>query len=208
MIKKYLVNIALVLSLDITFGMVNFCDVQAQVFGPQEVKWLWVSSLRQYFSSGGQEIEYGRRGRGPYLNTDQTDGLRWPAQYQSMDHNVGKSLWIGTTNFTDPTNGITYPFKVVNFGRAAMYTNLHVFPEEFRLYGKFDHPTVIVDDARASDLDENDLNLSGGEDKLDPNLPVDRMIYNRINTPIGITVTRKVLASSQQYHDKIGRAHV
>ncbi len=86
------------------FEILGFRQSQAQpLAGTWEVKWLWIGSLRQSFSSTCSEIEYGRRGRGPYLNTDQDDGLRWPAQYQFQDHNVGKGLWIGTINFKDPS---------------------------------------------------------------------------------------------------------
>lgn len=149
-----------------------------------------------------QKLPMRRRGRGPsYLNTDENDGLRWPAQYQFQNHNVGKALWIGTTNFTDPTNGITYPYKVIPFGRFALYLNSAVYPLEFRLIGRFAAPRVTVDNVSASDLDLNDLNLAGGEDQIDPTLPSDRLIYNKINTPIGVTITRKVYAFTQQYHD-------
>ena len=112
-----------------------------------------------------------------------------------------KHLWIGTTNFADPSNGITYPYKVISLGRATLYSNSVVYPEEFRLIGRFNHPTVLVDDAIANDLDANDLNLGAGEDKLDPTQPADRMIYNRANTPVGITIYRKVLSFTQQYND-------
>ena len=200
MIKKYLAKIIFVFSLSCAMGIFYFQPLQAQVFGPQTIKWLWVGNLRQYFSSAGSEIEYGRRGRGPYLNTDQNDGLRWPAQYTSQDHSIGKALTIGTTNFTDPTNGITYPKKVIHFGRSTMYVNTEIFPEEFHLIGRFPAPTVTVDNNSASDLDANDLDLGSG-DMIDPSLPADRMIYNRVNTPVGITMYRKVLAFSQQYHN-------
>ena len=198
MIKKYLVKVLIVISLYGAYGIITTPPLQAQVFGPQTIKWIWVSSLRQYFSSTGAEIEYGRRGRS-YLNTDQLDGLRWPAQYQYQDHNVGKAIWIGTTNFADP-NGTTYPNKVLCIGRAALYVNSIVYPVDFKLIGRFTAPTVIVDGQSASDLDANDLDLANG-DETDINLPADRMIYNNVNTPIGITIYRKVLASSQQYHD-------
>jgi len=181
-------------------GILSPQESQAQVFGPQEIKWLWVSSLRQWFSNGGSEIECGRFGRND-PNQQQNDGLRWPAQYKYQDHNVGKTLWIGTTNFTDPANGVTYPFKVVDFGHYFMYLNTEIYPEEFRLIGRFNHPTVTVDGTPASDLDSNDLDLAGGEDQLDPGLSADRMIFNRVNTPVGITVYRKVLAFTQQYND-------
>ncbi len=203
--KKHLAKVLIVISLSLTIEMIVYQPLLAQVFGPQTIKWLWVSSLRQYFSSAGAEIMYGRRGRGPYLMTDQNDGLRWPAQYSYQDHNVGKALWIGTTNFTEPATspqaGTTYPYKVIPLGRGALYVNSASYPVDFKLIGRFAAPIVTVDNASASDLDANDLNLSGGEDQIDPTLPADRMIYNVINTPIGITITRKVYAFTQQYHD-------
>jgi hypothetical protein len=214
MIKKYLAKALIVISLYSAYGIITTRQLQAQVFGPQVIKWLWVSDLRQYFSSAGSEGEYGRRGRGPYLNTDQCDGLRWPAQYPSTDHNVGKALWIGTTNFTDPTNGITYPKKVINLGSKALYVGSASYPVDFKLIGRSATPTVIVDGNKASDLDQNDLTQptlatdlnaaiggTANKDQIVQNLPVDRMIYNSVNTPIGITIYRKVLASTQQYHN-------
>ncbi len=201
MTTKYLPRAITVVLLYSVFELIGFQELHAQVYGPQEVKWLWVGSLRHWFSSACAEIEYGRRGRGLHLNTDQDDGLRWPAQYQNQDHSVGKALWIGTTNFTDPTNGLTYPYKVISLGRSNMYINSVVYPEEFRLVGRFNHPTVLVDNVIANDLDANDLNLGGGEDEINPSLPADRMIYNRANTPLGITIYRKVLAFTQQYND-------
>ena len=209
MFKKYLAQVLIVISLYGIFGLVGSQELHAQVFGGSFTnKWLWVSSLREYFSSTGVEIEYGRRGRGPYQNTDQDDGLRYPAQYVSQDHNVGKAIWIGTTDFVDPTNGIKYAHKVVPLGRATLWVNSAVYPVEFRLIGRSVAPMVIVDNARASDLDAYDLDLNGstdvlhlGVDQLNPNLPADRMIYNITNTPIGITIYRKVLAFTQQYND-------
>jgi hypothetical protein len=214
MIKKYLAKCLIVISLYSAFGFITTQQLQAQVLnGSQIVKWLWVSSLRQYFSNAGVEIEYGRRGRA-YLNTDQDDGLRWPAQYPSTDHNVGKGLWIGTTNFTDPTNGVTYPYKVIPLGRSALYINSASYPVDFKMIGRFSAPTVVVDGNKASDLDQSDLSqptlatdlnaaigAPANKDQIVQNLPVDRMIYNTLNIPIGITITRKILASTQQYHD-------
>ena len=37
-------------------------------------------------------------------------------------------------------------------------------------------------------------------DEIDENLPADRLIYNVVNTSIGITMTRKIYAFSQQYN--------
>jgi hypothetical protein len=200
MIKKYLAKALIVISLCGAYGIINTQQLYAQVFGGTPTnKWLWVSSLRQYFSNTGAEIEYGYRGRGPWLNFDQDFGLRWPAHYLNTDHNVGKALWIGTTSFSDP-NGTTYPYKVIPLGRSTIWMNSASYPVVFKLIGRFAAPQVIVDGANASDLDANDLDLTSG-DQIDPSIPSDRMIYNVVNTPIGITTTRKVYAFTQQYHD-------
>lgn len=168
----------------------------SQVVGPQEVKWLRVSSLHHWFSNAGVEIEYGRRSRSQ-LTTDQLDGLNWPGEYTlNKGVNVGKSLWIGTTNYTDPVTNTTYPYKVVSLGRLNLYINSDVFPVEFKLIGKFPHPMVLVDNTVATERE-----LDDEVDEIDPTLPCDRMIYNKFHTSIGITVTRRVYAFTQQYHD-------
>ncbi|HUI30141.1 MAG TPA: hypothetical protein VLX91_07980 [Candidatus Acidoferrales bacterium] len=202
MTTKYLTKLVTILCLFAAVGVIVPNRSAAQVTGGnQEIKWLSVGPLAQYFSNCASEIEYGRRGRGPYLNTDQDDGLRWDNQYQFQDHSVGKSLWIGCTNFKDPSTGLTYPYKVICLGRSIMFMNSVVFPVKFQLIGKFDHPSVLVDGQPATNLDANDLNLTGGEDQVDPALPSDRMIYNQANTPVGITIYRKVYNWTQQYNN-------
>jgi len=197
MIKKYLSQIFILIALCFALGLFDALPIQAQVTGPQEIKWIWVSSLRHWFSHGGAEIEYGRRGRA-FLDTDQIDGLRWPAQFPFQDHNVGESVWIGTTNFTQNVHGedITYPYKVVCSGRSFMFLNAEIFPEEISLIARSPRPDVFVDDNRASDLESYDE-----VDLVDDSIKPDRMILNKYHTTIGISVTRKVLAFTQQYHD-------
>jgi hypothetical protein len=196
MVKKYLAKTSTLALLCCAFASIGTWRAQAQVTGPQEIKWIRVSSLHQWFSNGGAEIEYGRRSR-TFLTTDQLDGLRWPGEFvNNKGVNVGKALWIGTTDFTDPVDGHTYPYKVVCAGRPEMHLNSEIWPVELTLIGRFDRPTVIVDGARASDIEYDDET-----DRIDPTIPSDRMIVNRINTPVGISVTRKVYAFTQQYHD-------
>ncbi|MBN1397332.1 MAG: hypothetical protein JXA06_04795 [Bacteroidetes bacterium] len=168
----------------------------AQVVGPQEIKWVKVSSLHQWFSSGGAEIEYGRRSR-QFLQSDQLDGLNWPGLYTTNKGvNVGNALWIGTTNFADPVSNKTYPYKVVCDGRLFLYLNSEIYPEQIMEIGRYDHPQVLVDDVPASDRNYDD-----NVDQVDPNLPCDRMVITKIHTTIGIDVTRKVYVYTQQYHD-------
>jgi hypothetical protein len=192
MIKKFLFFALIAFLLCSAFGLQT---VYAQVTGPQQIKWVWVSQLRHWFSNGGAEIEYGRRSRS-FLATDQLDGMQWPAENVNQDVLVGKSVWIGTTDFIDPVDGRTYAHKTACAGRGFMYINSEIFPEFFSLQGRFIHPTVIVDGMRSSDLDINDV-----LDEEDPTLPADRIIYNKTHSSIGVSMTRKVLAYTQQYND-------
>ncbi len=193
--KKYSSKKNIMSLLFIVLPFIFLQQSYSQVTGTQEIKWLSVGSLRQWFSNGGAEIEYGRRGRA-HMTTDQIDGLIWPAENLDQDINVGKSLWIGTTYFADPIDSTLYPHKVICAGRLYLNIGTEIFPEQMELVGRFGHPTVTVDNIPASDLNQNDV-----VDEIDPGLKADRMIFNTIHTPIGISVTRKVLSFSQQYHD-------
>lgn len=174
----------------------------AQVYGSQqqEVKWISVGALRNWFSSAGAEIEFGRRGRSGFVNVDQLDGLIWPSEYiNNKGVSASKALWIGTTNYTEETGqlkGKVFPYKVICIGPREVYLGSDVYQEQLKLYGKFDHPQVLVDDVNASNREYDDE-----VDEINPDLPADRMLVNVVHTNIGITIKRRVLAFSQQYHD-------
>jgi len=162
----------------------------AQSIGP-EVKWLRVGSLRSWVSSIGAEMEIGRTG----LANEQIDGLIWPAQFTDQNHQVGKALWIGTTNYADRVL-IKDVTKVVCVGpRTGDYVT-EIMPVSFKMYGRFLAPKVTVDDEEATDNAGSD-----GVDSVDGNLKCDRLIVSVCNSTIGITITRKVMAFTQQYHD-------
>lgn len=171
-----------------------FAQVEGSI--PQEIRWMQINSIKHWFSNSLAEIEYGRRGRAGFVNTDQIDGLAWPQDYSDQDISVGKSLWIGTTNFADPTNGLTYAHKVVSSGRGSVYLGSEIYPETMLLIGQSKHPTVSVDDLKASRIDANDV-----PDEIDASIPADRIIINKAHTAIGVTVERRILAFSQQNHD-------
>lgn len=199
MINKYLKKLFMYFSLLGICIILFQSNIYAQVDGTQEheIKWMSVNALRQWYSNGGAEIEYGRRGRTGFLSSDQLDGLNWPAEYiKNKGVNVGKSLWIGTTNFDDPVSGVTYPFKVVCAGRLNMSLGTEIITDEHKLIGKFEHPAVFVDDARASVRDFDDE-----VDEIDPNIAADRIIYTRFHTTVGISCTRKIHAFTNQNHD-------
>ncbi len=158
----------------------------------QQSKWMAVGMLHDWYSDGGCEIEVGRT----HLVSDQQDGLRWPAQFRYQDCKAAKALWIGTTNYDDPLVNRTFPFKVVHVGPRVLDEQHEFMPVEFKLLGKFLHPVVLVGGIPASRIDYLDF-----VDEVKPDLPVDRELINVVNTSIGITMTRKIYASSEKYYN-------
>jgi hypothetical protein len=150
-----------------------------------QTKWLQVGTLHNWFSEKGGEIEHGNVRRQQY-------GLQWPAQYDYQDIQAAKGFWIGTTNFTDE-RGTTYPFKVVHVG-PRVEGDHEFFPERHDLFAQFEPPRVIVD---GNPSFKNPEELTA----IDQTLMTDRMLITKVNTSIGLTVERKIYASSQQHHD-------
>ncbi len=159
----------------------------------QTSKWLSVGSLHSWYSSSGSEIELGRT---PGVLSNQQDGLRWPALYNFQDCQAAKSLWIGAVNYNDLKASKVYNYKVVHMGPRVQNIQSEFMPNEFKLVGKFNHPNVYVDGIPSGRLDFLDF-----VDEIDPDLISDRMIMNKVNTGMGISMTRKVYAFSQQNHD-------
>ncbi len=199
MVKRYLYKLIIPASFLGLLFVANLSSTFAQVTGPQvhDIRWMNVGAIHHWFSNGGAEIEYGRRGRAGFQNVDQLDGLNWPGEFiTNRGINVGNSMWLGTTNFVDPVSGQTYAYKVVNAGRLNMNLGIEIISGGIKMIGKFDHPNVYVDDAKASVLDYDDL-----IDEIDPNLVADRVVENTIHTQIGLTVKRKIYQFTNQYHD-------
>jgi hypothetical protein len=155
-----------------------------------EIRWLQVGSLHSFYANIGAEVEFFRTGS----FYEQTDGLRWPAQYPYQDHCVAKSMWIGVTNVYD--YGMIVPVKVVCVGPRQFDMINEIIPAQFKMIGRFNAPTVLVDGETATDNAMNDL-----VDEIDPDLKSDRMIVNKLHSSTGITVTRKIMAFSQQNND-------
>jgi predicted outer membrane repeat protein len=162
------------------------------VLTADEAKWIAVGDLHSWYSSAGSEREVGRTGH----VSDQQDGLRWPALYRWQDTQAAKALWIGTTDYYDPLVDQTFDYKVVHVGPRVLNEDEFI-PVEFKLVGRFDHPQVFVNDYPGSDL------MIGLDevDEIDPTLPADRMLYNVVHTGLGITMTRKIYAFTNPYHD-------
>ncbi len=163
----------------------------------QEVKWIKVGSLHSWFRADGCEPEVGRTGR----QFDQQDGMRWPAQFKLQDNLAAKALWIGTTDYTDHSSlgGATFPHKVVHVGpRDPAATATEFIPIKFEQITKFPPPRVFVD---GEEVSETTPIFADQVNRVDPSQIPDRIIHNVVNTTIGVTEDRKILAFSQQYHD-------
>lgn len=150
-----------------------------------ETRWMAVGSLHHWFASSGHEIEEGR-------TLEQQDGLQWPAYFKYQDMDAASGLWLGVTNWTDAT-GTVYPVKVVHVGPRDAGTN-EFFPMLFKTTSRFAPPVVTVDGAVSTDKPLTN-------DNVDPALKCDRMIVNTVNTAIGITMTRRILAWGQTFND-------
>jgi hypothetical protein len=151
----------------------------------QQAKWMGIGSLQNFYMPVGTEREHA-------LVAQQQYGLRWPALYDHQDSQAAKGFWIGTTNFTDVSN-TSYPYKVIHAGPRAGGLG-SFFSMEHKLIGRFPKVDVLVND-------EETFNVADAVDEVDPTIPSDRMIYSRINTAVGITIERKIMAFSNEFHD-------
>ena len=169
------------------------CTVHVLAQPPgQQVRFLQVGSLQTWISNMGTEIEVGRRG----IEYDQMDGMVYPAQYSFQNHQAAKSMWIGTTNYDDRSLGVTLSARIVGAGTRATYPLTELMPVSFKMYGRYPSPNVVVDGVTASE------NASGDEvDDVASTQKADRMIVSVMNSSIGLTMTKKVMAFSQQNHD-------
>ncbi|NWF87859.1 MAG: hypothetical protein HXY50_00190 [Ignavibacteriaceae bacterium] len=157
------------------------------VFPQYAIKWMSAGSLHNWYSEIGSEIEEG-------FVLQQQYGLQWPAIYANQDIQCAKALWIGCTNFSSPIDPQSpYNVKVVHVGPRVSGSG-EFFPQEFKMISKFEAPIVSVDG-------EISVDKSVDIDEVDPNLFTDRLIYNKVNTQLGITMTRRIFQFSQEYHD-------
>ncbi|MCF7826187.1 MAG: hypothetical protein K9N29_06000 [Candidatus Marinimicrobia bacterium] len=160
-----------------------------------DARWIKVSSLHNFYQAIGSEPEED-------FGDEQQFGMRWNAFYDHQDMQAAKGMWIGVTNFDDPVAGTTFNYKIAYCGprpRAEIQEN-EFMPVDFGLRGKFAAPTLIVDGELASDLDWDDLVEDNGYDIFQN---ADRLIHNKVNTSVGITMERKIHVFSQQNYDNM-----
>lgn len=168
-------------------------NLYAQAIGASgELKWLRINSLHTYFSEQGGEGETG--------GTETTDiTFSWPGEY-GIDQSTMRSngMWLGCKNYYDSKVDKTFEYMVTNVGLKPneYLTGRPIFDAvEFKLVGRFEHPIVTVNGELATiNTDYDQLN------EIDETLIADRMLLVKNHTSIGVTVTKKVYAFTQQNH--------
>lgn len=146
-------------------------------------KWLNVGELHSYYSAGGAETSGDTR---PQV------GLVWPGISRHNNHRIYKGFWVAAQDFTDEA-GHDFPVKVAHIGPRSLGIG-EVFPEKFDMVSRFEPPVVTVNGFET--FDRPAIN-----DEVDPSLQADRMIHNVFSTVTGVSVERKIMQFSQEYHD-------
>ena len=146
-------------------------------------RYVKVGSLHSHFSAYGSERAW---------NNTYYEGMVWPADYLYQDNSVIKRSWMACKNFTDTNDH--------EWGHYGLYISLSdvgnsIFPIQLYQIARFMPPTIYVDGADINSFYNSEI------DSVDPNINADRIIVNKINTSMGLTMERKVYAFSQQYHD-------
>lgn len=166
----------------ITFAVIG-SPAQAQFIK----KWLSAGSMHNWYSEVGSECEVcGFVG-------DQQDGLRWPGLHRLTDMQAAKALWIGATNVTDDI-GTNYPHRVVHVGPRVSGGG-EFFPTRFDLISRLPPTAVLVDGA----ITEPEAAMV--TDFSDSSIESDVMIVNEVNTLLGISMERRILQFTQEFHD-------
>lgn len=147
-----------------------------------ENKPMAIGSLNNIYSETGGQQEY--------WNND-VNGLRWPAIRRAGVLRAD-ALWIAAQNLQD-ADGTTYPVRIVHVGPRSNGAG-EFFPISFNTVSKFEPPQVTVDGLDSYEFFPDN-------DAVDPDLPADRMIVSKVNTLLGISLTKRVYAYSQPFND-------
>ncbi|HAE86659.1 TPA: fibronectin [Candidatus Marinimicrobia bacterium] len=146
-------------------------------------RYVRIGSLQTHFNS-----YFGKRA----WNNVYYEGMIWPADYLYQDNDVIQRAWIGVDDFTDAAG---YEWEKWTSYITQGNVDISLFPVRLRQTAKFPSPTVYVDGNNLTAPYEGDV------DAINPNQIADRIVENIVNTTAGITMTMRVHAFSQQYHD-------
>lgn len=160
----------------------NVDESQAQF----DRNWLSTGSLHNWYSAGGAEIEHG-------LIARQQFGLHWPGIYRLRDAQAAKTLWIGARNVQGPDND-SYAYRVMHVGPRVRGVG-EMFPTQFETQARYFATEVFVDGVVSEGAQH------GSVATVDPGIPADRMIVNTVNTLLGVTMERRIMAFETEGYD-------
>jgi hypothetical protein len=146
--------------------------------------WIRVGSLQSPFDAWGAE-------RGWDANRSIYEGLLWPAWYDRSDNFVIDRQFMACRNFTTP-GGEVLNYKSAKFSTGS--STSQIVPQVLEQEGKYPYCDITVDGT--AQFVEDYLNGNVNAD-----LEADRVVTNIIRSGLGVTMTRRVLAFSQPFHD-------
>ena len=156
------------------FGLSH--DAEAQYIK----RWLDIGSYQHWYSEAG-------------ANSEDQLGSQWPAIFgfkATLHHS--DAIWVSVDNWTDE-QGKEWPHKIAHKGPRVMGFG-ELWTQGMTMTAQFEDPEVLVDDA-----------LTFGQpatvDEVDNSLNADRVLEHTVNFLNGITMTRRILAFSNEYHD-------
>lgn len=159
-------------------GVIGADDAQAQfnqrplAIGDMHMVYTETGGQQEYYNQGPNHLE---------LNPEFQDGLL-----------RADALWIGAKN-VEGKDGESYDERVVHIGpRATGFGEF--FPVEFSKTVRYEPPEVLVDGNETLKEDRTFENV-------DNSLPSDQMVELKAHTLLGVTMTKRIYAWSQDAHD-------
>ena len=144
--------------------------------------WLDIGEMHSRYSEAGAHHEGQTRNR----------SLEWPAILRHSGHYRAKAYWIGLKNWTDEF-GREWDYRVTRLGLRVDGSRFYT-PVESRLIARFEDTEVIVNGTPSFDK-------IAVVDEVDPNLPADRVLFQKYRSVLGIETERWVFAYANEIHD-------
>jgi len=146
--------------------------------------WIKIGALQSPFDAWGAE-------RGWDANRSLYEGLQWPAWYDRTDNFVIDRQFIACRNFTNK-NGEVQPYESAKFSTGASANQ--IVPQSLTQTGRYPYTAISVDGM--TQYVDDYINGQYHDDTK-----ADRVVTNVLNTALGLQMTRKIYAFSQQYND-------
>ena len=160
----------------------GYSVVQGQNVPPYQLVWMDIGEMHSQYSELGAHTEAYTQNR----------GLEWPAILRQSGQIRAKAYWIGVRDWVDE-QGTAWDYRVAQIGLRTYDLDFYI-PIEQRLMAKFEDTRVIVDGQHSFDK-------IAVVDEVDPDLPADRVLYQRYRSFLGVETERWVYAYAHRVHD-------